>query len=63
MSNVCNLLMINPLVTLHQNTCAIYSKSSNGHLILDGIFKFPLLRILRKRELSFSLSLIVTRHW
>ena len=63
MSDVCNLLMINPLVTLHQNAHAIHSELSNGHLILDGIFKLPLLRILRKRELGFSLGSIVVRHW
>ena len=63
MSDVHDLLMINPLVVLCQNMCMIYSKSSNGHLILDGIFEFPLLRILRKRELGFSLGSIVARHW
>ena len=55
--------MINPLVTLHQNTHMIYSESSNSHLVLDGIFEFLLLRILRKRELGFSLGSIVARHW
>src|SRR5258708_7284895 len=62
-SNVHDLLMINPLVTLCQNMHMIYSESSNGHLILDSIFKLPLLRILRKRELGFSLGSIVVRHW
>src|SRR5258708_20831251 len=61
-SDVCNLLVINPLVALHQNVCTIHSKSSNGHLILDGIFKLLLLRILRKRELGFCLSSIIARH-
>ena len=62
MSNVCDLLMINPLITLHQNMCAIHSESSNGCLILDGIFELLLLRILRKRELGFGLSSIIARH-
>src|SRR5258708_23811128 len=62
-SDVCDLLTINPLIVLHQNTCMIYSELSNGHLVLDSIFEFLLLRILRKRELGFSLSLIVARHW
>ena len=62
-SDVRNLLVINPLVTLHQNACVIHSKLSNGHLILDGIFELLLLRILRKRELGFSLGSIVVRHW
>src|SRR5258707_14001576 len=61
-SNVCNLLAINPLVALHQNVCTIHSESSNGHLILDGIFELLLLRILRKRELGFCLGLIIARH-
>src|SRR5258708_32504851 len=61
-SNVHNLLMINPLVVLHQNACTIHSKSSNGHLVLDGIFELLLLRILRKRELGFSLGSIIARH-
>jgi len=63
MSNVHDLLMINPLIMLCQNMHAIYSESSNGHLILDSIFKLSLLRILRKRELGFSLGSIVARHW
>src|SRR5260221_2192707 len=62
-SDVHNLLMINPLIVLCQNAHAIHSELSNGHLVLDGIFELPLLRILRKRELSFSLSSIVMRHW
>src|SRR5258708_30645919 len=62
MSDVCNLLVINPLVALHQNTCVIHSESSNGHLVLDGIFKLLLLRILSKRELGFCLSSIIMRH-
>ena len=61
--NVCDLLTINPLIMLHQNAHTIYSESSNGCLVLDGIFEFPLLRILRKRELGFSLGSIVARHW
>jgi len=63
MSDVCNLLTINPLIALHQNVHAIYSELSNSHLILDGIFELLLLRILRKRELGFSLGSIVVRHW
>ncbi len=63
MSDVHNLLTINPLVTLHQNAHAIYSELSNGCLVLDGIFEFLLLRILRKRGLGFSLGSIVARHW
>jgi len=62
MSDVHDLLMINPLVTLCQNMCAIHSELSNSHLVLDGIFELLLLRILRKRELGFSLSLIIARH-
>src|SRR5258708_2270666 len=61
-SDVCDLLAINPLVALHQNMHTIHSKSSNSHLILDSIFELPLLRILRKRELGFSLSSIIARH-
>src|SRR5258708_2640241 len=61
-SDVHNLLVINPLVVLCQNARAIHSKSSNGHLILDGIFELLLLRILRKRELGFCLGSIITRH-
>src|SRR6266436_5894239 len=61
-SDVCDLLTINPLVVLHQNTCTIHSKSSNSCLVLDSIFKLLLLRILRKRELGFCLSSIIARH-
>ena len=61
-SDVCDLLTINPLIALHQNTHAIHSELSNSHLILDGIFKLLLLRILRKRELGFGLSSIIMRH-
>ena len=62
MSDVCNLLTINPLIVLCQNTCMIHSKSSNSCLVLDSIFELLLLRILRKRELGFCLSLIIARH-
>src|SRR5260221_11712724 len=62
MSNVHDLLVINPLIMLCQNACAIHAKSSNGCLILDGIFKLLLLRILRKRELGFCLGSIIVRH-
>src|SRR5258708_7531478 len=62
MSDVHDLLTINPLIVLHQNMCMIHSELSNGCLILDSIFKLPLLRILRKRELGFSLSSIIARH-
>src|SRR5258708_35354941 len=62
MSDVCNLLAINPLVVLRQNAHAIHSKLSNGCLVLDGIFKLLLLRILRKRELGFCLGSIIVRH-
>src|SRR5260221_7279322 len=62
MSNVRDLLVINPLIVLCQNTCAIHSESSNGHLVLDSIFELLLLRILRKRELGFCLSSIIARH-
>src|SRR5258707_650208 len=61
-SNVHDLLVINPLVVLHQNTRAIHSESSNGCLVLDSIFELLLLRILRKRELGFCLSSIIARH-
>src|SRR5258708_1029123 len=61
-SDVHDLLAINPLIALHQNTCTIHAKPSNGHLVLDGIFELLLLRILRKRELGFCLGLIITRH-
>src|SRR5258708_36883775 len=61
-SDVCNLLTINPLVVLHQNAHMIHSKSSNGCLILDSIFELLLLRILRKRELGFCLGSIIARH-
>src|SRR5258708_19689602 len=59
MSDVCNLLVINPLVALHQNTCVLHSQSSNSHLSLHAIFKLLLLRILSKRELGFCLSSII----
>ena len=62
MSDVRNLLAINPLVMLCQNACAIHSESSNSCLVLDGIFELLLLRILRKRELGFGLSSIIARH-
>src|SRR5258707_766893 len=62
MSNVCNLLTINPLVALCQNAHAIHSELSNSHLVLDSIFELLLLRILRKRELGFSLGSIIARH-
>src|SRR5258708_34729096 len=61
-SDVCDLLTINPLIMLHQNVRTIHSELSNGHLILDGIFELLLLRILRRRELGFCLSSIITRH-
>src|SRR5260221_14712070 len=61
-SDGCNLLVINPLITLQQNTHAIHAESSNGHLILDGIFELLLLRILRKRELGLGLGSIIARH-
>src|SRR5258707_5382789 len=61
-SDVHDLLMINPLVVLHQNAHVIHSESSNSHLVLDGIFKLLLLRILRKRELGFCLGSIIARH-
>src|SRR5260221_20746 len=35
-SDVCNLLTINPLVVLHQNAHMIHSKSSNGWLLLEN---------------------------
>src|SRR5260370_42703029 len=61
-SDVHDLLAINPLVALCQNARTIHSESSNGHLILDGIFELLLLRILRKRELGFCLSSLIARH-
>src|SRR5260221_14393774 len=61
-SDVHNLLVINPLIALHQNAHTIHSESSNGHLILDSIFELLLLRILRKRELGFGLGSIIARH-
>src|SRR5258705_6437307 len=61
-SDVCDLLMINPLIALHQNACVIHSELSNGCLVLDSIFELLLLRILRKRELGFCLGSIITRH-
>src|SRR5258708_6604902 len=62
MSDVRDLLAINPLVALCQNARAIHSKLSNGHLVLDSIFELLLLRILRKRELGFCLGSIIARH-
>ena len=62
MSDVHDLLTINPLIVLHQNMHTIHSESSNGCLILDGIFELLLLRILRKRELGFCLGSIIARH-
>src|SRR5258708_1332931 len=60
--NVCDLLVINPLIMLHQNSCMIHSESHDGHLILNGVFILVLLRVFRKGELSFCLSSIFMRH-
>ena len=60
--NICNLLTINPLFTLHQDSHTIHSKSHDGRLILDGVFILTFLRVFRKGELNLCLSLIFMRH-
>src|SRR5258708_21664888 len=57
--SLCNVLLqlcLDAFQVRHEHLCF-------GCLVLDSIFEFPLLRILRKRELGFSLGSIVTRHW
>src|SRR5258707_257262 len=60
--NICDLLMINPLFTLCQDSCMIHSKSRDSHLVLDRVFILTFLRVFRKGELNLCLSLIFTRH-
>src|SRR5258708_5980368 len=60
--NICDLLMIDPLFALHQDSHMIHSKSHDGHLVLDRVFILAFLRVFRKGELNLCLSLIFTRH-
>src|SRR6266436_6927640 len=60
--NICDLLVIDPLFALHQDSCAIHSKSCDGHLILDRVFILAFLRVFRKGELNLHLSSIFMRH-
>src|SRR5258708_21382740 len=60
--NICNLLAIDPLFTLHQDSCTIHSESHDGHLVLDRVFILTFLRVFRKGELNLHLSSIFTRH-
>ncbi len=62
MCNICNLLMIDPLFVLCQDSHTIHSKSCDGCLILDGVFILAFLRVFRKGELNLHLRLIFTRH-
>src|SRR6266446_4595147 len=36
--NICNLLAINPLFMLCQDSRTIHSELHDGHLVLDGVF-------------------------
>src|SRR5258708_1795085 len=60
--NISNLLAINPLFMLHQNSHAIHSKLHDGCLVLDGVFILAFLRVFRKGELNLCLSSIFMRH-
>src|SRR5258708_9820645 len=60
--NICNLLMIDPLFALHQDSCMIHSESRDGCLVLDRVFILTFLRVFRKGELNLCLSSIFTRH-
>src|SRR5258708_35305085 len=62
MHNICNLLTIDPLFVLCQDSCAIHSESCDGHLILDRVFILAFVRVFRKGELNLHLSSIFTRH-
>src|SRR5258708_6811432 len=62
MCNICDLLAINPLFVLHQDSCTIHSKSRDGCLVLDGVFILTFLRVFRKGELNLHLSSIFMRH-
>ena len=54
MRNICNLLVIDPLFVLHQDSHTIHSELCDGRLVLDRVF--------RKGELNLCLSSIFTRH-
>src|SRR6266446_5904109 len=60
--NICDLLAINPLFVLCQDSRTIHSELHDGHLILDGVFILTFLRVFRKGELNLRLSLIFMRH-
>src|SRR5258707_9958125 len=62
MRNICNLLVIDPLFVLHQDSHTIHSKSHDSCLILDRVFILAFLRVFRKGELNLHLSSIFTRH-
>src|SRR5258708_23627714 len=60
--NICNLLAIDPLFTLCQDSRTIHSESHDSHLVLDGVFILTFLRVFRKGELNLCLSSIFMRH-
>src|SRR5258708_36530790 len=60
--NICNLLAIDPLFTLCQDSHTIHSESCDGCLVLDRVFILTFLRVFRKGELNLRLSSIFTRH-
>src|SRR5258708_37545182 len=62
MHNISDLLTIDPLFALHQNSCTIHSESRDSCLVLDGVFILAFLRVFRKGELNLCLSSIFTRH-
>src|SRR5258708_14403982 len=62
MHNICNLLAIDPLFVLCQNSRAIHSESCDGHLILDRVFILAFLSVFRKGALNLHLPLIFMRH-
>src|SRR5258708_2219921 len=62
MCNICNLLTIDPLFVLCQDSHMIHSESHDSHLILDGVFILTFLRVFRKGELNLCLSSIFMRH-
>src|SRR5258708_12952737 len=60
--NIWDLVMIDPLFALHQDSRLIHSESRDGRLILDRVFILTFLRVFRKGELNLHLSSIFMRH-
>src|SRR5258706_12258796 len=60
--NICDLLTIDPLFALRQDSRMIHSELHDGHLVLDGVFILTFLRVFRKGELNLRLSSIFMRH-